>query len=87
MSSRIGVVSRQARKASCRARVEHPAASTHNTEVAGKNHFLVLHQNSSVGVPAEKKKTVHDGDFDLNFKTEGKFWIYRPIATEKKDKK
>jgi phenylpropionate dioxygenase-like ring-hydroxylating dioxygenase large terminal subunit len=52
--------------------------------VLGKNHFAVLHQNSSYGVPPEKKKTVHDGDFDFNFKTEGEYWIYRPLPAKAK---
>jgi hypothetical protein len=51
-------------------------------KVLGKNHYAVLHQNSSVGVPPEKKKTVHPGDIDLNFKTAGEAWVYRPLAGE-----
>jgi len=55
-------------------------------EVLGRNHFAVLHQNSSVGVPADQKKTVHAGEFDLNFKTQGEYWVYRPLAAGEKGK-
>jgi hypothetical protein len=62
---------------------------THHTAVIkavlGKNHFAVLHQNAG-GVTAEKKKTVHAGEFDLNFKTQGEYWIYRPLPAEEKKK-
>lgn len=66
----------------------HTETMAHHTAiikaVIGKNHFAVLHQNSSVGVAPEKKKTVHPGEFDLNFKTEGEYWIYRPLPAERK---
>jgi hypothetical protein len=65
----------------------HTETMTHHTavvqKVLGKNHFAVLHQNSSVGVPPEKKKTVHPGEFDFAYKTAGEYWIYRPLPGDR----
>ncbi|MDB5295234.1 MAG: hypothetical protein JWO31_1217, partial [Phycisphaerales bacterium] len=53
--------------------------------VIERNHFAVLHQNSiGPGVPEDKKKTVHPGDIDLNYKTAGEAWIYRPLPAAKR---
>ncbi len=50
-------------------------------EVVAPGHYVVLHQNAGgPGVPEEKRKTVQTGDFDLNNKTKGEFWVYRPLA-------
>ncbi len=55
---------------------QHTAVVSAN---AGKGKFKVLEQNAGGSNEDEKtRKTVRESDLDLNGKTEGKVWFYRP---------